>query len=102
MISLKVNYGKMFTKSQVTSHAKVCLIDDVLAETVYKRGNIVGKTISIYMGSDYETFKICGVVESGSSLLYNLVGGYMPTFVYLPYTTAEDLRLPKRFRSDYD
>jgi len=97
MISLKVDYGRMFTQSQVTSHAKVCLIDDTFAKSVYKRGNITGKTISIYMGTSYETFKICGIVESGSSLLYNLVGEYMPTFVYLPYTTAEDLRARNGF-----
>ncbi len=97
MISLKVDYGRMFTTSQVQSHAKVCLIDDVYAKSVYKRGNIIGKTVSIYMGSDYETFKISGIVESGSSMLYNLVGDYIPTFVYIPYTTAEDLRLRQGF-----
>jgi putative ABC transport system permease protein len=97
MISLKVDYGRMFTQSQVSTHAKVCLIDDTLAKSIYKRGNITGKTISIYMGTSYETFKICGIVESGSSLLYNLVGEYIPTFVYLPYTTAEDLRARNGF-----
>jgi putative ABC transport system permease protein len=91
MISLNVSYGRMFSKSQVDSHAKVCLIDDSIAKAIYKRSNVTGKTISVYMGRDYETFKICGIVESGSSLLYNLVGDYIPTFVYLPYTTAEDL-----------
>lgn len=92
MISLKVDYGRMFSKSQITSHAKVCLVDDEFAKAVYKRENVTGKTVSLFMGDSYETFKICGVVESGTSLLYNFVGDYMPTFVYLPYTTAEDLR----------
>lgn len=92
MISLKVSYGRMFSKSQVASHAKVCLIDDTFAKAAYKRSNVTGKEISLYMGKDYETFKIIGVVESGTSLLYNFVGDYLPSFVYLPYTTAEDLR----------
>ena len=98
MISLKVSSGRMFSKSQVSSRAKVCLIDDTFAQAVYKRTNVTGKMISLYMGKEYETFKICGVVESGSSLLYNFVGTYMPTFVYIPYTTAEDLRV----RNGYD
>lgn len=98
MISLKISYGKMFSKSQVESHAKVCLIDDTFAREIYKRPNITGKEVSLFLGNEYETFKICGIVESGSSLLYNFVGEYMPTFVYLPYTTAEDLRL----RDGYD
>lgn len=92
IISLNLKYGKMLTQSQVSSHAKVCLIDDAFAKSIYKRTNITGKTISIYMGDSYETLKICGIVESSSSLLYNLVGDYVPTFVYLPYTTAADLR----------
>jgi putative ABC transport system permease protein len=92
MISLKVSHGRMFSKSQVSSHANVCLVDDTLAKAIYKRTNITGKSISLYMGKDYVTFKISGVVESSSSLLYNLVGNYIPTFVYIPYTTAEDLR----------
>lgn len=98
MISIKVVHGRMFSKSQVISHAKVCLINDTFASEVYKRTNVVGKDISLFMGNDYETFKICGIVESDSSLLYNFVGDYIPTFVYLPYTAAEDLR----FRDGFD
>lgn len=92
MVSFKVLHGKMFTKSQINSHDKVCLIDDTIAKNIYKRSNVTGKTISLFMGKSYEDFKIIGVVESGSSLLYNLVGEYMPSFIYLPYTTAQDLR----------
>lgn len=92
IISLKLTYGRMFSRSQVQEHAKVCLVGNDFAREIYHRDNIVGKDISIYMGDRYETMKVCGVVESDSSLLYNLVGDYIPTFVYLPYTTASDLR----------
>lgn len=92
MISLKLDYGRFFTNSQIDSHAKVCLVDDTFAKSAYKRANITGKNISIYMGKEYQTFKVIGIVESGSSLLYNLVGEYIPTFIYIPYTSAEDLR----------
>lgn len=92
MISFKILHGKMFTKSQVSSHDKVCLLDKEMAKSIYKRTNVVGKTLYVFMGKEYEEFKIIGIVESGSNLMYNFVGEYMPTFVYLPYTTAEDLR----------
>lgn len=92
IISLKLAYGRMLSHSQVQNHEKVCLVGNDFAQEIYHRDNIVGKNISIYMGNRYETMKICGVVESDSSLLYNLVGDYIPTFVYLPYTTAADLR----------
>lgn len=92
LLSLKIVYGRMFSHSDLTSRARVCLVDDTFAKTAYKRTNVIGKTISLSIGGAYEDFKICGIIESGSSLLYNLVGGYMPTFVYLPYSTAENLR----------
>lgn len=97
MISLNIKNGRMFSKSQVSSRAKVCLIEDTFAKAVYKRSNVTGKTISLYMGKGYQTFKIIGVVEAGSSLLYNFAGDYVPTFIYLPYTTAEDLRSSEGF-----
>lgn len=97
LIALKLDYGRFFTQSQIDSHAKVCLVDDTFAKSAYKRANITGKNISIYMGKDYQTFKVIGIVESGSSLLYNLVGEYIPTFIYVPYTAAEDLRQTSGF-----
>lgn len=97
MIAFNVIYGRMFTKSQISSRDKVCLIDDTLANEIYKRSNVTGKEISLYMGKSYEKFEIIGVVESGTSLLYNFVGEYMPAFVYLPYTTAQDLRKSSGF-----
>lgn len=92
IISLNIRHGRMFSKSQVAQHARVCLVDDHFANEVYKRTNITGKKLSVFMGGDYVEFTICGVVESSESLLYNLVGDYIPSFIYLPYTTAEDLR----------
>lgn len=97
MIAFNVIYGRMFTKSQISSHDNVCLIDDTLAKEIYNRSNVTGKEISLYMGKSYEKFEIIGVVESGTSLLYNFVGDYMPAFVYLPYTTAQDLRKSNGF-----
>ncbi len=92
IISLKLLYGRMFSPSQVEQHAKVCLVGNDFAQEIYHRDNIVGKTVSVYLGDRYETLKVCGIVESDSSLLYNLVGDYIPTFLYTPYTTASDLR----------
>lgn len=92
IISLKMSYGSMFTQNDVDTHAKVCLVDDTFALDAYKRTNITGKKITVYMGNGYQQLMIKGVVASGSSILYNLVGDYMPSFIYVPYTTAEDLR----------
>jgi putative ABC transport system permease protein len=92
IISLKMLHGKMFTSSEVKSHAKVCLVDENFAKTLYKRSNITGKTLTVYLGNGYQNLTVAGVVEQGSSVLYNLVGNYMPSFIYVPFTTAEDLK----------
>lgn len=96
-VSLKLLHGKMFSRADIMSHAKVCLVDSAFAKERYKRENITGKTIYVCLDGDYVSFKVCGVVESGSSLLYNLVGKFIPTFVYLPYSAAEDMRMKKGY-----
>lgn len=92
IISISILHGKMFSKADVTSRAKVCLVDDSFAKSVYKRSNITGKKITLYMGKDAEEFLIKGVINSGTGLLNSLAGKYMPSFVYMPYTTAQDLK----------
>lgn len=92
IISLKIAHGSTFTQNDVDTHAKVCLVDDTFALDAYKRTNITGKKITVYLGNSYQQLTVKGVVASGSSILYNLVGDYMPSFIYVPYTTAEDLR----------
>lgn len=92
IISLKILHGRMISDNDVQTHAKICLVDDAFAKAVYKRSNITGKTVSVYLGDGYYDLKIAGVVESSSNLLYNLVGNYMPSFIYVPYTAAEEMR----------
>ena len=92
IISMKLSYGKGITQSDVDSHALVCLVDDSFAKEAYKRANITGTHIVLYLGSGYHEVEVKGVVTAGSSILYNLAGEYIPSFVYLPYTTAQDLR----------
>ena len=91
LISLKMLYGKMFTTDEINSHALICLVDENFAQSLYKRANITGETITVYAGNGYQNLTVAGVVEQGSSVLYNLVGDYVPSFIYVPFTTAEDL-----------
>jgi putative ABC transport system permease protein len=92
IISIKLLHGKMLSKTDISDHAKVCLVDDTFAYSFFKRLNVTGEKLTVYMGSSYQQLEIKGVVANGSSILYNLVGSYMPSFIYMPYTTAEDLR----------
>jgi putative ABC transport system permease protein len=65
-------------------------VDENFSKTAYGRSNIVGKTISILCAGVMENFEVVGIVKTGSGLLQNLIGDYIPTFVYVPYTTMQN------------
>ncbi len=91
IISIQVLYGRTFSRREVANAQNVCLIDENLAEKIYRRGNITGKTIPIECGGIEQDFSVVGIVKTGTSLLQNIIGDYIPTFIYIPYTTAQSL-----------
>lgn len=90
VISLQLRHGRLITTGDVRSSARVCMLDETVAQAVYGRSNIVGKTIELTVGGSVEEFSIVGVTETGSSLLQNIVE-FIPGMVYIPYTTLQDL-----------
>ena len=89
-ISLTLKYGRMISKGDVGAVDNVCVVDEVLAKQAYGRENITGKTIYLQIYGVEEEFKIIGVSEAGSSLLQNL-GEFIPSMVYIPYSTLQAL-----------
>ncbi len=90
VVSMQLLYGRYINQADVASNAAVCIVDESYAEKVYKRTNIVGKTIYISMNGMPEPFEIIGVVKTGGSLMQGLIGNYIPCFVYTPYTTLKN------------
>ena len=90
VIELTPIYGRLINKGDILSNAKVCIVDEKVAQKNYKRSNIVGKTISVSINGRYEDFEVIGVVKNGVNLLQNMLGGIIPSFVYIPYTTMSD------------
>ncbi len=89
IISLEVIYGRMFDRSDIKGRESVCLVDEAFANQAYARSNIIGKTVSVLYGGAEREFEVIGIVKTGSGLLQNMMGNYIPTFVYLPYTTFQ-------------
>jgi putative ABC transport system permease protein len=92
LISIGVKYGSMFSRSDISCAAPTCLVDEAFANKYYRRPNVTGERIHVYFGKNYTTLTVKGVVTSGSGLLSAIGGAYVPYFIYLPYTTAENLR----------
>lgn len=98
IISLTAKHGRLISRGDVDGAKKVCVVDEELAVAAYGRSNIVGKTIRLYLGGEYYTFSVTGVAQLGVSSLQNMLSGIIPKFVYIPYTTMQELT----GKSNYD
>lgn len=90
IISINLIYGRMFNNQDISTNANVCLVDENFSKNAYSRDNIIGKSVSILCGGVLEDFKVIGIIKTGSGLLQNIIGNYVPTFVYVPYTTIQN------------
>ena len=92
---LKVDllYGRMLNRIDVNAGKNVIVISSDFAEMVYRRKNIVGKSIRIYLGTNFEEYEIIGVVSSHKDGISQLLGDTLPQFFYVPYTSL--MRLVK-------
>ena len=89
IISINLLYGRQFNNADINAHANVCLVDETFSKSAYDRSNIIGKNVSIMCGEAQESFKVIGIIKTGSGLLQNIIGDYIPTFIYVPYTTVQ-------------
>lgn len=87
-ISLSLKYGRLISRGDVKASDMVCVVDETLAKRAYGRENITGKKIFLHIMGMEEEFEIVGVTEAGSSLLQNL-GEFIPSMVYVPYSTLQ-------------
>lgn len=89
-ISLKLVDGRFFNQYDIRSNAQVCMIDESLIET-FSLGtqNLIGRKIKIVDGSTNLEYEIIGTIKTGNGLVQNIMGSYLPSFVYIPYTTMQ-------------
>ncbi|MEQ2439452.1 ABC transporter permease [Solibaculum intestinale] len=97
IISLELLHGRLINKNDVEDTAKVCLVDQNYALSTYGRENIVGKTMQILMNGNEETYEIVGIVSAGSSIMQNVIGNYVPSIVYVPYTSLQEYAVINKF-----
>ena len=96
IISLELMYGRLLRESDLNGRELVCVVDQAMAQKTYQRDNIVGKTLGLVIDGAAVDFTVVGVTKTGSSLLQNFTG-YIPTMVYVPYTTLQSLTGSGRF-----
>ncbi len=89
VVDLEVKYGRLINQGDVNKSNDVCIVDTAISEFGYKRENIVGKKITVNFGGNLKELEVVGVVESGVSSLQNMLGGFIPDFVYVPYSVMQ-------------
>ena len=97
IISLQLLYGRYINNIDINSCNNVCMVDQNFSKEVYGRENIVGKHISILCSGSAEDYEVVGIIRTGSGLLQNFIGDYIPNFIYLPYSTMQNATSRKSF-----
>ncbi|MBE6792636.1 MAG: FtsX-like permease family protein [Ruminococcaceae bacterium] len=89
-VSLELLYGRLISDGDVRAHDRVCLIEETYAKTHFGRTNVIGRTVLLTMGGKSDEYTVIGVATAGSSLLQGMMD-YIPTMVFVPYTTWQDI-----------
>ena len=90
IVSLQVLYGRFLNKNDLQSNSNVCLVDQAFSKNAYSRDNIIGKKILVQCAGVWKEFTVIGIVKTGTGLLQNFIDHYIPTFIYVPYTTLQN------------
>lgn len=85
-ISVKLINGRFFNSGDISGKTKVCIIDEKFAKENHA---IIGKNLTIRNGENTGKYQVIGIVKTGSGLLQNVMGSFIPDFVYIPYSTMQ-------------
>ena len=88
IVAMELLHGRLITRGDVKRGAAVCIVDESFAKAQYKRTNIVGKTVTVQTDGGAKELTVIGVVRSGGAVLQGLMGGVVPSFLYVPYTAV--------------
>lgn len=96
VFALEVADGRLFHAGDIRTGAPVCVIDEATAEAACGRRDAVGEMLTLSIGESRLSLTVVGVAKAGSSLLQG-VSGYLPTLVFVPYSTLQAVCGGERF-----
>lgn len=91
IISVEAIHGRLIDDRDAEKLSYVCVLDEDIAKKTYGRSNIVGKKIKLLLEGGYYEFEVVGIAKSGITGLQSMMAGIIPDFVYIPYTTMQDI-----------
>lgn len=84
-------FGRCFAENEVKYAQNVAIIDENLAQTLYGRANVIGKTITLQISGKNQDFEIIGVISDQKELLDSFLGENSLSFIYIPYTIVQNI-----------
>ena len=91
VLSLNVISGNNFSNLDIKNSRNVCMLDVSAANGLFNgKEKAINRKIDVTVGSTTQTYKIIGVVESASGLLQTAASEFIPSIIYLPYTTLQN------------
>lgn len=85
VMHLEVLEGALLTERQAEYGDKVVVLGDELAQTLYGRENIVGRTVRLRMDGQDTYYTVIGVVKEQTGALGGTLAAIAPHLVYIPY-----------------
>ncbi len=89
VISLDILYGRLINENDVLGKQNVCVIDADTAEKYFFHKNCVGNRLMLSINGYCEYYTVIGVALPNSSILETISGEFIPSIIYLPYTTLQ-------------
>lgn len=86
VMQLDVLAGALLTERQADSAQPVAVVGDELAQALFGRDNIVGRSIRVRFDGKEMDFTVCGVVKAQTSAFGSLAASFAPHLVYIPYS----------------
>jgi len=87
---LTLLHGRSFTPEELAAGESVILVDDQLAEKLYQRTNILGKTVRLSSTKGFLSATVVGVFRSQKQDLESSFGVDIPEIIYLPIKALDD------------
>lgn len=91
IIEFQCVFGRNFSNADHMSDSYVCMIDTSIANKLFGRDNVVGKSVALSFYGYSNEFLIIGVTETESSIMHSLMSNVVPGFVYIPDTTFQSI-----------
>ncbi|MBQ7288329.1 MAG: ABC transporter permease [Clostridia bacterium] len=90
VLNIKMLAGSEIGVGEIDEKSKSCLVSrEVACKYFGNAENAVGKTITLTLKKNTDSYTVTGVMEHTSGILENVAGEFIPEIIYIPYTTMQ-------------